>query len=183
MQSSRLSNISTGNVVLTIVKLNVAGTRKKCATQTKLLLHSEEMIAKFQVKGSSGLLETRQSLIDGKGIFAKKPILARKKIGELIGERISLREARRRARKRRKIAIVETGHGHAIDASVQGNEFRYINHSCSPNTFIRIYRGHVEFYSLRFISPGEELTCNYGESHHDGQLRCKCNRSNCQGFL
>jgi len=78
---------------------------------------------------------------------------------------------------------VETGDGYAIDGSVDGNEFRYINHSCTPNTFMRIFRGRVEFYSLRHIARGEELTCSYGETHHDGKLRCKCSRSNCHGFL
>lgn len=128
-------------------------------------------------------LKVRKSLIDGRGVFAETFIPARRKLGELAGERISQREARRRAREKLRLALVETGDGYAIDASVQGNEFRYLNHSCAPNTFIRIFRGRVEFYPLRDIAPGEELTCNYGETHHDGALRCKCKSPNCRGAL
>jgi hypothetical protein len=48
---------------------------------------------------------------------------------------------------------------------------------------MRIHRGHVEFYSLRYIHPGEELTCDYGASHHGGKLRCSCGSAKCQGFI
>ena len=131
----------------------------------------------------TGRLGVRKSPIDGKGLFARASIPARRKIGEYAGERIPQREARRRARKKRRLAIVETDDGYAIDASVRGNALRYINHSCSPNTCMRIFRGHIEFYSLRPISRGEELTCRYGNTHHDGKLRCKCGSANCRGAL
>ena len=130
-----------------------------------------------------GLVEVRKSPIDGKGLFAKASIPARRKFGEYAGERVPLREGRRRARRTRRLAIVEFDDTHAIDGSVRGNELRYINHSCSPNTFMRIFRGHVEFYSLRRISAGEELTCRYGETHHNGKLRCKCGSPNCKRYL
>jgi uncharacterized protein len=79
--------------------------------------------------------------------------------------------------------IVETGDGLAIDGSCRGNSLRFVNHSCSPNTFMRIYRGRVEFYSLRDIQCGEELTCNYGKSHHDGKRPCTCGSAKCCGFI
>jgi SET domain-containing protein len=128
-------------------------------------------------------LEVRPSSIDGKGVFAVSRIGPRKKIGEFGGELISLREGRRRARRRRRIAIVELDDGKAIDAARDGNEFRYLNHSCSPNTFIRIVGTRVEFYSLRGIRVGEELTCDYGESHHEGKRRCRCGSEHCRRFI
>lgn len=128
-------------------------------------------------------LEVHRSPIDGKGLFAKCRIGPRTKIGELTGEIISWREARRRAKGKRRLALVELRDGTAIDASRYGNEFRYINHSCSPNAYIRICYGHVEFYSIRGIPAGKEVTCDYGDNHHNGTLRCRCGSPNCRGHL
>ena len=123
------------------------------------------------------------SSIDGQGLFTSRRIPAGKKIGEFGGELISQREARWRARRNHKIAIVELRDGHAIDASRAANWFRYINHSCSPNAYIRIYRRHIEFYARGEIRAGQEITCDYGESHHNGRLRCTCGAANCRGSL
>lgn len=128
-------------------------------------------------------LKVAKSSIHGKGVFAKEPIPARKKIGSLGGTIITKREARRRAKQLESIAIVELWNGMAIDASVNGNELRYINHSCKPNAYMRTIGYHVEFYALRDIQPGEELSCNYGETHHDGQKQCSCGQPGCIGFL
>ena len=49
-----------------------------------------------------------------------------------------------------------------------------MNHSCGPNTQPKRQQGRVEFYSPRDIAPGEELTADYGETHHEGRLRCCC---------
>jgi uncharacterized protein len=127
--------------------------------------------------------QVRRSRIQGHGLFALTALPARRKIGELGGERISLREARRRARKTDCIAIVEFSDGTALDASRNGNDFRYVNHSCDPNTFMRLYRGRVEFYALRPVEAGEELTCDYGPTHHDGALPCRCGSAKCRGRL
>ena len=124
-----------------------------------------------------------KSGIQGSGIFTDAAIAARRKIGEYTGERISIREARGRARTRRKIAIIELDDHTAIDESVGGGPFQFINHSCRPNVFIRIAYGRAEFYALRNIRAGEELTCDYGESHHDGKLPCRCGAKNCRGFI
>jgi SET domain-containing protein len=129
------------------------------------------------------LFDIRSSSIDGRGIFARERIPARRKLGELSGERISLREARKRAATRQRIAIVELPKGGAIDASVGGNDFRYINHSCTPNAYMRIFRAHVEFYALRAIRRGEEVTCDYGETQHEGTLPCRCGGEGCRKYL
>lgn len=104
-------------------------------------------------------------------------------MGELGGEVISQSEARRRARRAHSIKIVELGDGTAIDASRGGNHFKYVNHSCSPNAYMRVAYGRLEFYTLREILPGEELTCNYGETHHEGELTCRCRSELCQGYI
>lgn len=124
-----------------------------------------------------------KSRIDGTGAFAAEPIAGRKKIGDLGGEIISLREARKRARLTKRVAMVEFGDGRALDASVNPNELRYVNHSCSPNTYMRVCYSRVEFYSLKPIREGEELTCDYGPTHHDGKLKCGCGSPDCKGYL
>lgn len=123
------------------------------------------------------------SPIDGKGLFAAGDIPARRKIGEFIGEPITTAEARRRAVTKKRISIVEIDHRRAIDGSGPENVFRYLNHSCGPNAFIRIFRNRIEVYSLRRIRAGEEITCDYGESHHDGKLKCRCGNPKCRRTL
>ncbi|MFT4022533.1 MAG: SET domain-containing protein [Flavihumibacter sp.] len=128
-------------------------------------------------------VENAPSPIDGTGCFTQQAIPAGKKIGELAGEIIRVREARQRVKRQKRVAMVEFGDGRALDASVRPNALRYINHSCQPNSYMRCCYGRVEFYSLRRIKTGEEITCNYGETHHDGKLRCKCGAPGCKGVL
>src|SRR5436305_12247472 len=90
------------------------------------------------------MLFTGKSAIHGTGVFTGSPIGARNKIGEYSGERISVREGRRRAKTQRCITIVEVTDKVAIDGSIRGGLFTYINHSCSPNVYMRIAYGRAE---------------------------------------
>ncbi|MBL8352356.1 MAG: SET domain-containing protein [Burkholderiaceae bacterium] len=125
----------------------------------------------------------RRSGIDGFGAFAAEPIPAHRKIGEIRGESISVAEARRRAAGQARIMIVEISPRKAIDASKGGDPMRFTNHACSPNARLTIRDGRVEFYALRPIAPGEEITVNYGQTHHEGTLACRCGAANCVGWL
>jgi SET domain-containing protein len=127
-------------------------------------------------------LYVARSRIVGRGLFAGSRIRARSKIGDFEGERIGLREARRRARGRDTIAIVELD-TFALDAHRSDRGFRFINHSCRPNTFTRMIGEHAEFYALRDIAKGEELTVDYEDSHHNGKLPCRCGAANCRGRI
>ncbi len=129
------------------------------------------------------LLECAPSAIDGLGVFAREAIPARSKIGELRGASISVQEARRRAKGRARIHIVEVSARRAIDASDSADLLRNINHSCAPNARLHVQQGRVEFYALRDIAAGEEISCDYIESHHAGHLRCRCGAPNCRGGL
>ena len=128
-------------------------------------------------------LHVLPSNIDGNGAFATRSIPAKRKIGNLGGEIISLKEARKRAAATKRVAMVEFGDGRALDASINPNDLRYVNHSCQPNTYMRVCYSKVEFWALRSIKKGEELTCDYGPTHHDGKLPCRCGAPNCKGFL
>jgi len=125
----------------------------------------------------------RPSRIDGQGAFAAEPIPARRKIGEIRGESVSVREGRRRAKGVARIMLIEVSERRAIDASNSTDPLRFTNHSCAPNAVLRIRQGRVEFYAMRDVAAGEELTVNYGETHHEGRLACRCGASGCVGRL
>lgn len=132
------------------------------------------------------LIKVKKSGIAGKGAFAKERIPARKKLGNMSGEIISFREARRRVKQQPGAALLMVEFDNepiALDASVNRNALSYINHSCNANTYLRRAYGKVEFYSKRAIKKGEELTADYGETHHDGKLPCRCGAKNCRGFI
>jgi SET domain-containing protein len=125
----------------------------------------------------------RPSTIDGQGVFALEAVPRWKKIGEVRGESISVDEARRRAATLARIMIVEITDKKAVDLAASADPMRYTNHSCQPNGQLRIQAGRIEFYALRDIAPGEEITVNYGESHHEGRLTCRCGATGCAGRL
>ncbi|WOB07788.1 SET domain-containing protein [Piscinibacter gummiphilus] len=123
------------------------------------------------------------SVIDGQGVFAAEPIPARRKIGEVRGEPVSQQEAAARSRGQMRIMMIAVSARRAIDASQSTDALRFINHSCRPNTALKVNQGRVEFYALRNIAPGDELTVNYGETHHRGRLSCRCGVAGCAGVL
>jgi SET domain-containing protein len=128
-------------------------------------------------------VDVRPSRIDGQGAFAAEPIPPRLKIGEIRGESISVQEARIRATRTERVMIVELSSRRAIDFSKSADPMRYTNHSCKPNARLCIRAGRVEFYALRAIAPGEEITVDYGETHHEGKLACRCGAPGCAGWL
>ena len=128
-------------------------------------------------------VDVAPSRIDGHGVYAAEPITRRLKIGEIRGESISVAEARIRATRVERIMIVELSAKKAIDFSKSADPMRFTNHSCQANARLCIRQGRVEFYAVRDIAPGEEITVDYGESHHDGQLRCRCGAPGCRGNL
>ena len=128
-------------------------------------------------------VDVHASRIDGQGAFAAEAIAPRLKIGEIRGESINVADARIRATRHERIMIVELSAKKAIDFSRSADPMRYTNHSCRPNARLCIRQGRVEFYALRAISPGEEITVDYGETHHEGRRRCQCGAAGCRGKL
>ena len=77
-----------------------------------------------------------------------------------------------------------------IDASVDGNEARFINHSCDPNCDAVIEEGRIWNEAIRDIAPGEELAYDYAyelkERHTAAAKRrypCNCGAAVCRGTL
>ena len=128
-------------------------------------------------------LAIRGSHINGKGCFATIHFARGRKIAEYTGERISDREAKRRAGGRAKLRICDIDGRWSLDGSHGGNGTHYINHSCEPNSYMKIIYGHILFYALRDISPGEEITIDYVETLHSDQKRCRCGAQTCRGTI
>ncbi|WP_225862413.1 SET domain-containing protein [Ideonella benzenivorans] len=125
----------------------------------------------------------RRSPIDGFGVFALEAVPHWHKIGEVRGETITVAEARRRAATLQRIMIVEVSHKTAVDLARSTDPMRFTNHSCQPNARLSIDEGRIEFYALRDIAVGEEITVDYGETHHEGRLSCRCGAPGCVGRL
>ena len=128
-------------------------------------------------------LAIKRSPINGKGCFAANTFRRGKKIAEYTGERISDLEARRRARNRRVLRICDIDGRFSLDGARGGNGTHYINHSCTPNTYMKTIYGHVLFFALRDIKPGEEITIDYEQTLHPDSKRCRCGAENCRGTI
>jgi SET domain-containing protein len=143
---------------------------------------------------TSPLIEARDSAIHGRGVYAVAPIRKGTRIIEYLGERISHAEADRRY----EIKGDDNGHTFlfiasnrtVIDAGVDGNDARFINHCCAPNCETVIENGRVFIDAVRNIKPGEELGYDYQltwESTDDpaelALYACRCGAKKCRGTM
>lgn len=135
----------------------------------------------MQLKLSAGLT-IKPSPIDGKGCFAAAHFGRRRKIAEYTGARISNAEADRRA-KRRILRICAVDDRWSLDGSLGGNGTHYINHSCAPNAYMKILYGHILFFALRDLKPGDEITIDYETTLHSDSKRCTCGAQSCRGTI
>ena len=128
-------------------------------------------------------LTIKKSPINGKGCFATARFPRGRKIAEYAGERITDAEATRRAEGRRILRICAVDEEWSVDGSRGGNGTHYINHSCAPNSYVKILRGHILFFALRDIRPGDEITVDYLLTLHPDTKRCHCKAANCRGTI
>jgi uncharacterized protein len=149
----------------------------------------------------SNLFIARQSPIHGNGVFATAPIKKSTRLIQYQGQLLTHKQV-----DRLYSDDVETGHTFlftlnehfVIDANVDGNDARWINHSCDPNCEAMIEedddgnptQDKVFISAMRAIKPGEELTYNYGivlEEAHTARLKklwaCLCGSKKCTGTM
>jgi SET domain-containing protein len=136
-----------------------------------------------RVMRATAPLYVGRSRIDGRGCFTAAHIPRRRFVAELAGERITRRESRRRMQGCNRIRICDVDERTSIDTGVHGDATAFINHSCEPNLFIRVQHGHILLFALRDICAGDELSLDYGESHHNGRRSCRCGAENCRGAI
>jgi hypothetical protein len=140
------------------------------------------------------LLEVRRSKVHGQGAFATAPIAKGTRLIEYVGERVSHKEADRRYEGKDAndnhtfLFIVDSRT--VIDAGVEGNDARFINHSCDPNCESVIEGGRVYIEAIRAIQPGEELAYDYQIGREEGDppdvdeiFACRCGAASCRGTM
>ena len=140
------------------------------------------------------LFEVRSSPVHGKGAFALRRIPKGTRIVEYLGERISHREADHRYEGKDAndahtfLFIVDSRT--VIDAGVDGNDARFLNHSCNPNCESVIESRRVFIEAVRTIEPGEEMTYDYQIQREDDDppgieevFACHCGFPQCRGTM
>jgi hypothetical protein len=117
-------------------------------------------------------------------VFAQEDINKNKRIITYGGEKISSKESSDREDRylrRGEIWCFRVNSRWVIDANVDGNVARFINHACKPNCYSNIVDGTIWIIAGKNVKTGEELTYDY---HTDGdkEIQCRC-RPGCQNWL
>ncbi len=132
--------------------------------------------------------------MQGLGAFATSPIPAGTRLIEYAGERLTPAEADARypdvAGERHHTFLFAIDEDIVIDAAVDGNEARFINHGCDPNCDAVIDGHRIWIDAIRDIEVGEELAYDYAyvleERHSPAAKRrfpCDCGASTCRGTI
>jgi uncharacterized protein len=140
------------------------------------------------------LFEVRNSAVHGYGVFAARRIRKGTTIIEYLGDRVS--HARADARYEHKdpndnhTFLFTVDARTVIDAGVNGNEARYINHGCDPNCESTTRNKRIFIQAIRTIRPGEELCYDYqiqrdrdDEPDVDEIYACRCGAQICRGSM
>ncbi|NUM25900.1 MAG: SET domain-containing protein [Candidatus Buchananbacteria bacterium] len=123
----------------------------------------------------------------GRGVFAKKEINPGTVIGDYLGTVIS--EQREGQENEKSFYAMHCTDKLIVLPDPKQIGIHLINHACAPNCAMHSYRGHVIYFALRRIFPGEELTVNYLYDVllcRAGECRehiCRCGALNCRGNL
>ena len=141
-----------------------------------------------------GMMRLRRSRVHGRGAFALRRIRKGTRIVEYLGDRITHRQADLRYQDKSDrdshtfLFIVDRSV--VIDGGVNGNDARFINHSCDPNCESVIQDRRVFIEAIRTIPTGEELTYDYqiGRDRDDPPdvddiFACRCGSNSCRGSM
>ncbi|XP_007565010.1 histone-lysine N-methyltransferase 2B isoform X2 [Poecilia formosa] len=134
-----------------------------------------------------------RSPIHGRGLFCKRNIDAGEMVIEYAGTviRAVLTDKREKYYDSKGIGcyMFRIDDFDVVDATMQGNAARFINHSCEPNCYSRVInvdgRKHIVIFALRKIYRGEELTYDYKFpiEDDDNKLHCNCGARRCRRYL
>ncbi len=127
-------------------------------------------------------LIVRPSPIHRWGVYAEEVIPKGRKVIEYTGERISRRETARRAGRTLNYLFTLDSYW-TIDGGVGGSGAEFINHSCTPNCYAWIQKGHILYMAARDILPGEELTVDYRFDPDVPKVPCGCGSTGCRGTI
>ncbi|MEO7367692.1 MAG: SET domain-containing protein-lysine N-methyltransferase [Gemmatimonadaceae bacterium] len=138
--------------------------------------------------------DIRSSPIQGLGAFAMERIAGGIRLIEYAGQRLTPAQSDARypddEAERHHTYLFAIDDDVVIDAAVEGNEARFINHSCDPNCDAVIDGGRIWIETIRDIAPGEELAYDYAyildERHTPAAKRrfpCHCGSRKCRGTI
>ena len=138
--------------------------------------------------------EIRESPIQGLGAFATRRIPAGVRLIEYAGERLTPAQADARypeePGERHHTFLFAIDDEWVVDAAVDGNDARWINHSCEPNCDAVVDDGRIWIETIRDVEPGEELAYDYAyelEERHTPAAKkrypCNCGAARCRGTL
>lgn len=150
--------------------------------------------SRTQTQPVNEYFELRRSAIQGQGGFAIRPIRRGTRIIEYTGQRITQADADKRyddeAMGRHHTFLFSVDKNTVIDAAVDGNEARFINHSCAPNCEAIDERKRIYIEAIRDIAAGEELTYDYAyerdgteDEENERLYVCKCGAATCRGTI
>ncbi len=138
--------------------------------------------------------KVQSSRIQGRGAFATQKIRKGVRVIEYKGELITQTEADQRYEntddRTSPILLFQVDKRFVIDAGVNGNEARFINHSCDPNCETVSDKRKIFVEAIRTIYPGEELAYDYNltrdeldSAQVDKDYVCRCGAANCRGTM
>ena len=132
--------------------------------------------------------------MQGLGAFATRHIPPGVRLIEYAGERLTPTQAEARYPEvhgeRHHTFLFAIDDDVVVDAAVQGNAARFINHSCDPNCDAIIDDGRIWIESITDIVTGEELAYDYAyildERHTPAAKKrfpCRCGATTCRGTV
>lgn len=148
-----------------------------------------------ELVGKEQSLIVTKSAVHGWGVYAHELIEAGEFIIEYRGELIGNAVADKREKIYEKAQIgsdymFRIDASTVIDATSRGNVARYINASCDPNCFTKVFieneNKKIGIFAKRDINPGEELNYDYKfapEKDESKRIPCKCASVICRGFM
>lgn len=130
-------------------------------------------------------VEIKKAGIKGKGVFALRNLKKGETITQIEGKVIETEEPSR---------LSKCFQDHCFPLGKKGKKYlyvspqspwKYINHSCEPNTGIK---NDSEFVAIRDIKRGEEISFDYSTNNFDFDMtgwtmKCHCGSKKCRKII
>lgn len=122
----------------------------------------------------------------GRGVFTNIPIKKGTVVSDYMGDLIPIQDVDFALYEDYLMYFSET---HCIVPNLLEEGAHLINHSCSPNCFMYLYKNHTLFFTIRDIQKEEELTISYMYPPKEGSCikkcphTCSCESKNCKGTM
>jgi SET domain-containing protein len=173
-------------------KKTSARRKQASARRKKSVARRKKTVASIPARPE--LMRVRRSRVHGRGVFAVRRIRKGTRIIEYLGDRVSHNQADLRYEHKdisdNHTFLFIVDRGVVIDGGTNGNDARFINHSCDPNSESLIDDRRVFIEAIRTIQPGEEISYDYqiGRDRTDPPnvdeiFACRCGAGSCRGSM